>query len=281
MNSQLLESVSFIKSKITNTPKIALILGSGLGDFGNQLVNKTTIDAKEIPYYPISTVSGHAGKLHFGLLEKNKRQSTELLCFQGRVHFYECNNIHHVVYPINVAIALGVKTLIVTNAAGGINRNFSSGVLMFIRDYINLTGENPLIGNSDPTLIPSPLRGGLGRGGSYFDEQLLENAKSVALKNNISTKEGVYCWTKGPTYESAAEIRMMTTMGADAVGMSTVPEVIVAINNGVKVLGISCITNMATGISATKLSHEEVTETANRVKNDFTKLISEIIFEMG
>ena len=275
MNTELQKSVQYLGSKINTKPTIAIVLGSGLGDFAEQINNPISIPTSEIPNYPVSTVHGHAGKIIFGTIEKNGKQSAQLIVFQGRVHLYESNDIQKVVYPIRIAAELGTQQLIVTNAAGGINRLFDSGTLMFIRDYINLTGENPLIGES----VSSPFRGRLGRGN--LDEQLLTKAKSVALKNSIATKEGVYCWTKGPTYETAAEIRMMALMGADAVGMSTIPEIILANRLGMKVLGISCITNMATGISPTKLSHDEVTETANRVKNDFTKLMSEIIFEMS
>ncbi len=275
MDTKLQESISYLKSKITSTPTIAVVLGSGLGDFAQQIKNPIGVPTAEIPNYPVSTVHGHAGKIIFGTLEKNGKRSAQLIVFQGRVHLYESNDVQKVVYPIRVAASLGAEQLIVTNAAGGINRHFDSGTLMFIRDYINLTGENPLIGitMSDTSKVSDIV--------SYLDVDLLQQAKSVALKHGIATKEGVYCWTKGPTYESAAEIRMMATMGADAVGMSTVPEIMVANTYGMKVLGISCITNMATGISPTKLSHDEVTETANRVKNDFTKLVSEIIFEMS
>lgn len=264
-------SLKYIHSKITTQPTIGVILGSGLGDFGSQVKNPTIIPTAEIPNYPVSTVHGHSGRLIFGTIEVNKKESRQLLVFQGRVHFYESNSLERVVYPIEVANALGIKTLLITNAAGGINRNFQPGDLMLIRDYINLTFENPLIGKA---IKASERIGG------YFDEKLLQHAKDTASELKIPVKEGVYCWTKGPTYETAAEIRMMHKLGADAVGMSTVPEVMTAVHHGIKVLGISCITNMATGITGEKLSHDEVTETANLVKNNFTTLVSEIIVEM-
>ncbi len=268
------ESVEYLKKISTVRPKIAVVLGSGLGDFAQQIKNPLTVPTAEIPNYPISTVHGHAGKIIFGTIESNGRTSAPLIVFQGRVHLYESNDVQKVVHPIRVAAALGAEILIVTNAAGGINRLFDSGTLMFIRDYINLTHENPLIGSSElNTVLHS-------RKEPAMTPALLEHGRLTALKYGIKTKEGVYCWTKGPTYETASEIRMMATMGADAVGMSTVPEIMAAHQMGMKILGISCITNMATGISPTKLSHEEVTETANRVKNDFTKLVSEIILEM-
>lgn len=272
MTDELQASIQYLRSIYQGSPRIGVVLGSGLGDFAQQIVDPVVIPTKEIPHYPISTVHGHAGKIIFGVIEKNGKRSSELCLFQGRVHLYESNDIHKVVYPIQLAAQLGIQYLIVTNAAGGINRQFDSGTLMLIRDYLNITGE-------------SPLRGREGANKSLhnrieptFDVDLLDMAKSIAAHLHIAVREGVYCWTKGPTYETAAEIRMMATMGADAVGMSTVPEIIVAHHLGMKILGISCITNMATGISLTKLSHDEVTETANNVKHDFTRLLNEIIF---
>lgn len=274
MNAQLQKSVSFLRSQITSPPNIAIVLGSGLGDFAQQIKNPIILQTADIPHYPVSTVPGHAGKILFGSIESAHRSSSQLMVFQGRVHFYECEDVQKVVFPIRVAAELGIKNVIITNAAGGINRNFEAGTLMFIRDYINLTGENPLIGMkmSDTSTVPDIL--------SNLNPDLLHRAKSIALKHGIVTTEGVYCWTKGPSYETSAEIQMMESFGADAVGMSTVPEIMVAHQYDMNVLGISCITNMATGISPTKLSHNEVTETANKVKTDFTKLITEIIFSI-
>ncbi|MGE5313380.1 MAG: purine-nucleoside phosphorylase [Acidobacteriota bacterium] len=272
MTPILSESVAYIRSRTSAVPRIALVLGSGLGEFGTLLSDTTSIDAHDIPHYPVSSVQGHAGRLLFGTLEHGGRKSAQLLVFQGRVHFYECADLQKVVYPIRIARALGADMLLVTNAAGGINPLFAPGDLMFIRDYINLTGENPLRGSADVLshrIVPS------------FDLQLLARAKGVAESHHIPTREGVYCWTKGPTYETAAEIRMMRTAGADAVGMSTAPEVMTAAQSGMRVLGISCITNMATGISKEKLSHAEVTETANMVKKNFSRLVSEIIFDLS
>ena len=262
------KATKYIQSKISTKPTVGIILGSGLGDFGSLVKNPTVIPTNEIPHYPVSTVPGHSGKVIFGTIENNGRQSSQLLVFQGRIHFYESNSLAPVIFPIEIASALGIRTLVVTNAAGGINRNFQSGDLMLIRDYINLTFENPLIGKSIKASE---------RITNYFDEELMELAKSKARELKVPIKEGVYCWTKGPSYETSAEIQMMEKLGADAVGMSTVPEVMTAVHLGMKVLGISCITNMATGISPNKLSHDEVTVTANFVKNNFSKLISEII----
>lgn len=265
-------SVEYIKSKISTRPTIGVVLGSGLGEFGNQLIDKVSIDTRSIPHYPISSVVGHAGKLLFGKIRSGVDTSADLLVFQGRIHFYESNDTEIVVYPIEVAHRIGITRLIVTNAAGGINRQLSPGDLMFIKDYINATFESPLIGKKTNETS---------RGRPPFSQELLLKAKSIALKNNIPFKEGVYCWTKGPMYESAAEIRMMAHLGADAVGMSTVPEVIVAANYGMDVLGISCVTNLATGLSSDKLNHAEVTEVANRVKSNFTRLLTEIVLKIG
>ncbi len=263
------ESLQYIKSKTSSSPAVGIILGSGLGDFGSVVKNPVVIPTKEIPNYPVSTVPGHSGKLIFGTIENDSKQSPQLLIFQGRIHFYESNSLPQVIFPIEIASALGIKTLIVTNAAGGINRSFKAGDLMLIRDFINLTFENPMIGRSIKASE---------RISNYFDEELKVQTKRKASKLDIPLQEGVYCWTKGPSYETYAEIKMMEKLGADAVGMSTVPEVMTAVHLGMKVLGISCITNMATGISPNKLSHNEVTVTANRVKDNFTRLLHEIIF---
>lgn len=265
------ESIKYIKSKISAPPQIALVLGSGLGDFGSHLHKPVVIPTKEIPAYPLSTVPGHAGRILFGKISFDGKESPELMVFQGRIHFYECDDIQKVIHPITVAASLGVKTLFVTNAAGGINRRFVPGDLMFIRDFINLTYVNPLLGRS---IKASERISG------YFDERMAGNAFAVARSLKIPVQEGVYCWTKGPSYETSSEISMMEKLGADAVGMSTVPEVIAAVHAGMKVLGISCITNMATGISGTKLSHAEVTDTANLVKKNFTRLVSAILVTM-
>ncbi|KAB2926434.1 MAG: purine-nucleoside phosphorylase [Bacteroidetes bacterium] len=262
------DSIKYIRSKVTSQPTVGIVLGSGLGDFGEQVVDPVIINTRDVPNYPVSTVHGHSGKLIFGTIRDDKRCSAQLLVFQGRVHFYESNSLERVIYPIDVANALGVTTLLITNAAGGINRLFQPGDLMLIRDYINLTYENPLIGRG--------IRAGERMAGC-FHEGLLKDALTAAKELHIPVQEGVYCWTKGPTYETASEIRMMQRLGADAVGMSTVPEVMTAAHFGMKVLGISCITNMATGITGQRLSHDEVTETANMAKAHFTSLVREIV----
>ena len=265
------ESVTSIKNVARRNPKIGIVLGSGLGDFGDTLNDRIAIKTSDIPHYPISSVPSHAGRLVFGTLSPDGKTSQELLAFQGRIHFYECNNIEKVIYPIQIAAALGIEILILTNAAGGINKAFRPGDLMLIRDFVNLTMENPLRG------IATPRSASAQEG---LDPNLLVLARKIAVENGIPIQEGVYCWTKGPSYESAAEIRMMSGAGADAVGMSTMPEVMVAAQHNVKVLGISCITNLATGLGTTKLDHQEVTDVATRVKANFTVLLSKIILAL-
>jgi purine-nucleoside phosphorylase len=255
------ESTKFIRSKVNLKPRIAIILGSGLGELAESLVFKKTIETSAIPHYPLSSVPGHKGRLIFGTLCK-----IPIIAFQGRVHFYESGNLESTLYPIRIAHALGIHTLIITNAAGGINRNFAAGDLMLISDQINLTFENPLSGIYHTS-----------QNHQLYDKNLQSIAIRTAKTNDISLQQGVYCGVKGPSYETAAEIEMIRRFGGDAVGMSTINEVSLAATLGIKVAGISCITNMATGISADKLSHSEVTEVANRVKQTFTTLMQEFI----
>ena len=270
-NEHIAASVEYIKAKVGTLPPISVILGSGLGDFGDLLTEKISLETKDIPYYPVSSVEGHAGRLLFGKLKSAENSSAGLLVFQGRIHFYESNDTDIVVYPIEVARRLGTKTLVVTNAAGGVNASFIPGDLMIISDYVNLSFENPLIARAnEKTRISRP----------GFSPNLIALARKVASEHNIPVKEGIYCWTKGPSYESAAEIRMMASWGVDAVGMSTVPEVILASSYGMEVLGISCITNLATGLAPSTLNHDEVREVANKVKHNFSSLLSKIIMQL-
>ncbi len=260
-DKRLKESVEFINHKINIFPTIALILGSGLGDFVESVPKINIIDTTKIPNYPHSTVEGHKGKLIICKLKE-----IPLLVFQGRNHFYETGKIETVLYPIHVASALGIKILIITNAAGGVNRTLTPGDLMLIKDQINLTFENPL-NNINRTIFRIPL----------YDLNLQKTILSISSQKNISLREGIYCGIKGPSYETAAEIKMIRKFGADAVGMSTVNEVSLAVTLGIRVLGISCITNMSTGISKHKLSHEEVTDVAKKIEYKFLELISSFI----
>jgi purine-nucleoside phosphorylase len=264
---KITNAVTFLKTKYKQKPKLGLILGSGLGVLADEIKNPVKIPYGEIPDFPISTVEGHAGQLVFGLLE-----GVEVVAMQGRFHYYEGYSFDKVTFPVRVMNGLGVETLIVTNAAGGINENFSPGDLMLISDHINNMGSNPLIGPNDNRLgarFPDMSEA--------YSKELREIAKEKAQQLNLNIKEGVYVAFTGPTYETPAEIRAFRILGADAVGMSTVPEVIVARHSGVKVLGISCITNMAAGILDQPLSHEEVIETTERVKANFLLYVKELV----
>lgn len=243
-----------------------LILGSGLGDLAEEIEDAVVMEYKDILHFPISTVPGHAGRLVYGTLAGKK-----VLAMQGRFHFYEGNTMETVTYPIRVMKELGIHSIIVTNAAGGVNVNFQPGELMVIADHINFMGNHPLIGPNEDELGPR-----FPDMSHAYDEEYREKAKQVGKEMGITLQEGVYMAFTGPTYETPAEIRMARAMGADAVGMSTVPEVIVARHAGIRVLGISCITNLAAGMQA-NLSHAEVVETTNRVKLSFQELVKKTL----
>jgi purine-nucleoside phosphorylase len=266
----LKEAVSSIQKRINVKPKVGLILGSGLGMLADEIQNPVTIFYKEIPHFPLSTVEGHAGELVIGELE-----GQNVITMRGRFHLYEGHPIDAVTFPIRVMKELGVEIILVTNAAGGVNTSYQAGNLMLIQDHINLMYRNPLIGPNDSTLgerFPDMS--------VAYDTELRELAKTVADKQGVSLQSGVYAAVQGPSYETPAEIRMIRAIGGDAVGMSTVPEVIVARHAGIRVLGISCITNMAAGILPQPLSHAEVMETAERVKEDFIQLLHGILQEL-
>lgn len=264
------KSIDYIKGKIKNQPEIGIVLGSGLGDFADSIEDKIEIPYTEIPGFPVSTVKGHDGKLIFG-----KINSKEVCVMKGRIHYYEGYDIKGVVYPIEVLAGLGIKTLILTNAAGGVNTDFEPADLMIINDHINIMGKNPLIGPNDEDLGPRfPDMTDL------YNKDLIEVAEKSAKKLGIDIKEGVYMYFTGPSYETAAEVRMARILGADAVGMSTVPEAIIARYRGLKILGISTITNMSTGILDTPLDHTEVVEVGQEVAGKFKELLKEIIEEI-
>ena len=246
---------------------IGVVLGSGLGDYVEALEEARMIPYAEIPEFPRSTVPGHAGELWAGRLHGKR-----VLMMRGRFHAYEGHPLEDLVRPIRVMARLGIKTLILTNAAGAVNTDYAPGDLMLISDFINFSGKNPLIGPNIDEL--GPRFPDMSRA---YDKRLRAIAGEVALKNGISLREGVYAWFNGPTYETPAEIRMVRVMGADAVGMSTVPETIAAVHAGMRVLGISCLTNMAAGILPEPLSHREVMETAERVRDTFRTLLDGVI----
>jgi len=261
------DAVHFLRGKMPFEPEIGLILGSGLGVMADEMENPIVISYDQIPHFPVSTVEGHASELVVGTIAGRKA-----VVMKGRFHLYEGYDVMHVTFPIRVMKELGVHTLLVTNAAGGINTAYEPGNLMLIRDHINFMFRNPLIG---------PHEGELGVRfpdmSEAYSAKLRGVAKEVAAEQGIAVREGIYIGLLGPSYETPAEIRMMRTLGADAVGMSTVPEVIVARHAGLQVLGISCISNMAAGILDQPLSHAEVMDTAERVKDQFIRLVKGIM----
>lgn len=264
-------AAAYIQKRAAQSPKIGLVLGSGLGVLAEQMTRAVKIPYRDIPSFPISTVPGHAGQLVLGKLGGN-----DVVTMQGRFHYYEGYALSEVTFPVRVMHELGVETVIVTNAAGGINESFKSGDLMLIRDHINFTFRNPLIGRNQPEWGPR-----FPDMSEAYDRSLRKLAREVASEQGIRLQEGVYAGVTGPSYETPAEIRMLRTLGGDAVGMSTVPEVIVARHMGMRVLGISCITNMAAGVLDQPLSHEEVMETAERVRGTFMTLVTEIVGKIG
>lgn len=264
------ESTNYIKKKIKDfEPEIGIILGSGLGDFADNLEG-IRIKYSEIPGFETSTVTGHKGQLVFAEVEGKKA-----IIMQGRFHYYEGYHISKVVFPIKVMKKLGVKTLVITNAAGSVNKGYNAGDLMAISDHINLMGVNPLIGENDATLgdrFPDMSE--------VYNKKMLELVQQLGKDLDIVVRKGVYAAMSGPSYETPAEINMLRIMGADAVGMSTVPEALVANYCGMNVLGISCITNSAAGVHPSRLSHAEVVETAEKVKNSFKMLLTSLIKEV-
>jgi purine-nucleoside phosphorylase len=258
--STLTAAIDAIREHAPFEPEIAVVLGSGLGGFTESLSCNAAIQTASIPGYPRSTVEGHKGELVFCTASGRR-----LLAFRGRVHFFESGDVNALLFPIRVAAALGARILIITNAAGGVNRTFVPGDLMLISDQIDLTGES----------CPEP--GGSKSRGAPYDQQLIRMAENTADKIGVRVVRGVYAGVKGPSYETAAEIEMINRIGGDAVGMSTVLEVALASSLGMRVLGISCITNKATGTSSAKLNHEEVTVVANQVREQFSRLLTQVI----
>lgn len=283
---QLQDAVNVIRRLTNVRPRVALILGSGLGDFAKNLHVNAVISSSEIPNYPRSTVEGHEGKLIFGTIGStsgSKPTSSPLLIFKGRIHYYETASLTPVLFPVQVAAALGAKILIVTNAAGGINRTFKAGDLMLIRDIISLSFVKFTFQDDLMNFQVNPYNGlpsGKNSSRDPFDSALQSLIRSSAEMLGIGLQEGTYCWLKGPTYETAAEIEMLRKIGSDAVGMSTVPEIFMANKLGLRVAGISLISNLATGITGKKLSHTEVTETAHKVKFRFSRLMKAVLSEL-
>lgn len=263
------ESADFIRERTDKMPSLGVILGSGLGSLVDIMEEKTVIPYLEIPNFPQSSVAGHAGNLVIGRIGKEI-----IIAMQGRFHFYEGFTMKEVTYPIYVMKLLGVKNLIVTNACGGINRAFVPGDLMLLTDYINMLGNNPLIGENDERLgVRFPDMS------EAYSLELLAKAEETAKTLGIAYQKGVYAIFSGPCYETAAEIRAYERLGADAIGMSTVPETIVANYLGMKVLGIACITNMATGIAKEKHTHEEVVRIANESSSKLCAWVEKLLLD--
>lgn len=266
LQEKIKQAASFIREKGVGEIEIGLILGSGLGELGDEVENAIQIPYETIPNFPTSTVEGHAGQLVYGTLGGKK-----VLAMQGRFHYYEGYSLEMVTFPVRVMKALGIHSVIVTNAAGGLNLDFTPGELMLITDQINFTGVNPLIGPND-----NEMGVRFTDMSQAYDKEYQEIVRNVAKEMNLDLKEGIYMGFTGPTYETPAEIKMARVIGADAVGMSTVPEVIVARHSGLRVIGVSCITNLAAGMQAS-LNHAEVVETTERVKESFKTLVKNIL----
>ena len=265
----IIESSNYIKEHINIRPKIMIILGSGLSKVVEALEEPVVIPFKDIPYFPTSNLVGHNYQMIAGKVGKQ-----EVLLLQGRFHYYEGYSMKQVSYPVYVGKMLGIEKLLITNACGAINQDMAPGDLMLIDDFINTVGNNPLIGENDERLGPRFCDMS-----EPYDLASIDKMKRVASSLNIELKQGVYALFQGPYYETKAEIRMLKTMGADVVGMSTVPETIVANYLGIKVIGLACITNMATGIRTGKHSHEEVVMIANKASDKMVKLLSTYLKE--
>ena len=271
MELNLLEKINsaaeYIRSRISIEPSIGLILGSGLGAMADEIESAVKLDYKDIPHFPVSTVEGHAGKLVIG-----KLKGKNVVALQGRFHFYEGYSMEQVTFPVRVFKALGVSTMIVTNACGGITKDLYPGALMFITDHINFIGTNPLIGQNFKDLGPR-----FPDMSTAYDKDLIEMGKGVGKELGTDTTEGVYTAVSGPYYYSKAELRMVRGFGSDTIGMSTVPETIVAVHTGIRVLGISCITDMANPDTLVPLEHAHVVAVANEARPKFIRLVTGII----
>ncbi|MBI2247922.1 MAG: purine-nucleoside phosphorylase [Armatimonadetes bacterium] len=270
VREQIDQAAAFVRQRTKVKPQIGMILGSGLGALAREIDADAAIPYAEIPNFPRSTVEGHSGQLVLGRLE-----GKPVVAMQGRVHFYEGYTLQQVVFPVRVMRALGAGVLLVSNAAGGINRQWYRGDLMIIADHINFFGSNPLIGPNDPDLGPR-----FPDMSQPYDPEFIALVERAATAEGITVRKGVYVGVHGPSYETPAELRMLGRWGADAVGMSTVPEVIAARHIGMRVLGITAITDMATGEQVQQVTHEEVMAVAKEVEPKFIRLVKRIVREM-
>ena len=267
LSTRIQNAVDHIRSRTAAEPSIGLILGSGLGDFADTLENRQVIPFTDIPDFPSATVPGHTGAFVFG-----EKHGKSVVCLQGRLHYYEGHPMPLLTLPVRIMQRLGVQTLILTNAAGGVNKDYRPGDLMLITDHINYSGMNPLIGVHEEEFGPR-----FPDVTDLYSSGLRLKLKLAAVEAGINLRQGVYMMFSGPSYETPAEIRMARILGADAVGMSTVPEALVAAQCGLRVLGVSCITNLAAGVSPNKLSHQEVMETAAMAHDKFHSLVDLIL----
>ncbi|MCK5764047.1 MAG: purine-nucleoside phosphorylase [Clostridiales bacterium] len=270
MQQKISESVNYIESKINVEPKIGLILGSGLGDLADEITNPIVIEYKDIPHFLVSTVEGHKGQLIIGeLMGKN------VIAMQGRLHYYEGYSMQDITYPVRVMKKLGIETLLVTNACGGMNPKLYPGALMLITDHINMMGDNPLMGKNLDDFGPR-----FPDMSTAYNPELINVGRKVAKDLDLDIQEGVYTAISGPYFLSKAELRMLRTIGGDTVGMSTIPETIVANHSGMKVLGISCVTDMAIADTLEPIDHETVIRIANETKPKFSAYIKGILKEV-
>jgi len=268
--TKIFEASQYILSKITSKPKIGIVLGSGLGIYVDQIQNKIVIPYQDIPHFKRTSVEGHSGCLIVGEVH-----GVTVVALQGRLHAYEGHPMDEIVLPVRAMAALGIEILFLTNAAGGVNLDYHPGNLVAIEDHINLSGRNPLVGPNMAELGPR-----FPDMGNAYDKELRDIVRTIAKNHHVDIKSGVYCSVLGPTYETPAEIRMLRVLGADMVGMSTVPEVIAANHLGLRVAGVSCITNYAAGIKAEKLSHADVKKVAEKAMVGFATVLTETIGEL-
>ncbi len=265
------DAVQYLQARAARVPRVALVLGSGLGAFAGELSDRIEIPYRDIPHWPVSTAVGHAGKLVFGRLG-----TLDLAVMCGRAHLYEGYTPAQVVFGVRVLARLGARVLALTNAAGGINPSLERGGLVLISDHLNLQGSNPLVGPNDDSLGPR-----FPDMSDAYSSELRRIARDVAAGLGIPLSEGVYAALLGPSYETPAEIRYLRAIGADLVGMSTVPEVIVANHMGLRVLAISCVTNMAAGLGPAKISHDEVIETGEMVRATLVRFLKALLPRLG
>ena len=271
LDERLSDASAAVRQRAAEPPTIGVVLGSGLGSFADGLDDAVGIPYQTIPHMPTTTVVGHAGQLRVGVVD-----GVRVACLQGRVHLYEGHEPERVVFGVRLLAKLGCRAVLLTNAAGGLRESFHPGTLMLITDHLNLTGRNPLLGPNDSALGPR-----FPDMTSAYDAALRAEVRTAARDVGVALEQGVYAALLGPCYETPAEIRMLRTLGADAVGMSTVPEVIALRHMGVRAVGISCITNMAAGMGAAALDHSEVERTAQATRDAFIRLLTASLRRMG